>query len=701
MKGQMNWNGSFSETFDSHQESPSNSVDRMASLSNRLSPVDSRLSNHMLALRDGSISSTSSPRNRTQNNRGWEHGESSSRGNNVHEQMLDDDSKMKFAWYSPSGASSGTDIGSEDWSPEPSTSYDGNQVTGRSQNVQNYSSYNLPLNVRPNNRHLRENDCHSAVGVGRPHTLYESGRVGTEEILARYASSSNLGTSSCSSSTAIENNDASGPLFGTWGSSCKRKALEGGSRHFYPGASSGSNQPVENIVQHPVTGRCTGSRNLSISSSVSSADHLEQLNSRSGVGTSRVCSGRFTSSSVQGITENPVRNFALRSSPVHHESVTFDTSRDPSVGHSTLCASQPQSQPVSNSNALELMSPMTLPLNLNNNLNGPYVNVNEAGRTHLNPCNGSSSVRRGSSSSPFLLPGERGAGAQEEVNFRSSLRNIPEYLTTVHDTRNIFDEQIDWSFTPGASMSSRSYSGSLISPSSGGRSSSTARLPHQNQTSQDQRRLSEAFHWIPFPHIESDSGRSHRSPFPPLHLASSSSDERAILSHAQHQSDRRPSELLMDARGVNTNSRNVLAAVESRHRLIRQVLSAMRRGAHLRDEDHMLIDPFVNGFGELHDQHMDMRLDVDNMSYEELLALEEQIGNVSTGLSEEKIRLCMKKRKYKGVKGEPCCICQEDYGGGDVIGILDCGHEFHNTCIKHWLILKNICPICKNTALET
>lgn len=30
----------------------------------------------------------------------------------------------------------------------------------------------------------------------------------------------------------------------------------------------------------------------------------------------------------------------------------------------------------------------------------------------------------------------------------------------------------------------------------------------------------------------------------------------------------------------------------------------------------MLIDPFMNGFSELHDRHRDMRLDVDNMSYE-------------------------------------------------------------------------------------
>lgn len=47
---------------------------------------------------------------------------------------------------------------------------------------------------------------------------------------------------------------------------------------------------------------------------------------------------------------------------------------------------------------------------------------------------------------------------------------------------------------------------------------------------------------------------------------------------------------------------------------------------------------------------------------QELLALEEQIGTVSTGLSEDKIETSMKQRKYEAMemsmKLEPCCICQ-------------------------------------------
>lgn len=48
---------------------------------------------------------------------------------------------------------------------------------------------------------------------------------------------------------------------------------------------------------------------------------------------------------------------------------------------------------------------------------------------------------------------------------------------------------------------------------------------------------------------------------------------------------------------------------------------------------------------------------------QELLALEERIGNVSTGLSEETILNRLKQKKYSlavvsQLEAEPCCICQ-------------------------------------------
>ncbi|BBH01714.1 RING/U-box superfamily protein [Prunus dulcis] len=69
------------------------------------------------------------------------------------------------------------------------------------------------------------------------------------------------------------------------------------------------------------------------------------------------------------------------------------------------------------------------------------------------------------------------------------------------------------------------------------------------------------------------------------------------------------------------------------------------------------------------DQHRDMRLDIEDMSYEELLALGEQIGH-------------------------------DNYKKREKIGTLHCGHEYH-VDLKKWLLVKNVCPICKSEALTT
>ncbi|XXG66762.1 hypothetical protein AAC387_Pa06g0270 [Persea americana] len=139
-----------------------------------------------------------------------------------------------------------------------------------------------------------------------------------------------------------------------------------------------------------------------------------------------------------------------------------------------------------------------------------------------------------------------------------------------------------------------------------------------------------------------------------------------------------------------------------------------RRTMLLSSEDVAVLvsPPGSHGAGNLIDQHRDMRLDIDDMSYEELLALEEQIGDVNTGLSEETISICLRTRMHASSTPPPsqssemvqvdmnCTICQVDNRENEKIGILECGHEYHANCIKQWLLLKNICPICKATALS-
>ncbi|XP_022754418.1 uncharacterized protein LOC111302830 [Durio zibethinus] len=122
---------------------------------------------------------------------------------------------------------------------------------------------------------------------------------------------------------------------------------------------------------------------------------------------------------------------------------------------------------------------------------------------------------------------------------------------------------------------------------------------------------------------------------------------------------------------------------------------------------------FLNGLN-FYDRYRDMRLDIDNMSYEELLALEERMGTVSTALSEEALSKCLKKSIYDATSSEDenvscdgkkddvkCSICQEEYVIGGEVGRLQCEHRYHVVCIQQWLLVKNWCPICKASAETT
>ncbi|KAL0408901.1 UNVERIFIED_CONTAM: putative E3 ubiquitin-protein ligase HIP1 [Sesamum radiatum] len=100
------------------------------------------------------------------------------------------------------------------------------------------------------------------------------------------------------------------------------------------------------------------------------------------------------------------------------------------------------------------------------------------------------------------------------------------------------------------------------------------------------------------------------------------------------------------------------------------------------------------------DRHQDWRLNVDAMSYEELLDLSDKIGYVGSGLREEEISRCLRRFKhFNPEKDWKCSICHEKYRrDGDVV-TLDCGHHHHVRCIKQWLLQKNECPVCKSPAL--
>ena len=95
------------------------------------------------------------------------------------------------------------------------------------------------------------------------------------------------------------------------------------------------------------------------------------------------------------------------------------------------------------------------------------------------------------------------------------------------------------------------------------------------------------------------------------------------------------------------------------------------------------------------------RMTLENMDYEDLLALSEEIGDVKKkGLSSSEIGL-LPTKEYKAVEcdmpeqNKACNVCLCDYENGDKQRILPCFHEYHTRCIDKWLKNNANCPVCR------
>ena len=91
----------------------------------------------------------------------------------------------------------------------------------------------------------------------------------------------------------------------------------------------------------------------------------------------------------------------------------------------------------------------------------------------------------------------------------------------------------------------------------------------------------------------------------------------------------------------------------------------------------------------------DHDIDPDEMTYEQLLELEEKIGIVCKGLRPEHIE----KLDYKELEDDledQCSVCFCGMEKGEVIIILPCDHTFHKGCLSEWLSKEKVCPLCKS-----
>ena len=88
--------------------------------------------------------------------------------------------------------------------------------------------------------------------------------------------------------------------------------------------------------------------------------------------------------------------------------------------------------------------------------------------------------------------------------------------------------------------------------------------------------------------------------------------------------------------------------------------------------------------------------DVDNMSYEELLALCEAQGDVSVGVPPDVMQAMAPTSANGGDDDDAeCSICVEPICSGEMVRRLPCGHQYHSGCIEPWFVTKRSCPVCK------
>jgi len=94
-------------------------------------------------------------------------------------------------------------------------------------------------------------------------------------------------------------------------------------------------------------------------------------------------------------------------------------------------------------------------------------------------------------------------------------------------------------------------------------------------------------------------------------------------------------------------------------------------------------------------------INIEDISYEELITLIEATGRVSKGLSAQSIAKLEQftygsnsKDHLDGDDQEKCVICQYEYEEGNKVMRLPCTHQYHYECIQQWLQDNKVCPLC-------
>lgn len=726
MQGQRSAIGSLPETlgFTHGSTSSDGGIDQQICWNNLRNPAQSLLPDYMVASNETNIPFLSHANQERQNLIGWNIGESSS--SSTQNNVSRSESKTDHVWSStmtscpgPSHFSAEQQYGSSNILSLGDVEINlNNQIADTTLFSQGSTSSTVPRDLSRSSGlvgHDDDEDDDDDCQVMEFTPTVKSDGPGKERMSTASTSDPLAGRSATNGFLMDESDGRPGCSLDGRRMACKRKALEG---HLGQSSGSGSSNYLpcaENSLWRsiPATNNMTTGANIPAPTVGNrNINFPEQVNPRLGLTMGGATMEGPVALPATRSVESFRRNFRLRINGSHQQA-SIPSNLFPTAGHdgNISMSSERDSLRLLRNESLDLRSVSAAD---NGNPRGQPVAVQVPSLRRSAQRWDSSSSRAGSSSS-FSVFGERDSAAYEQPSSRSVPRNIsqhPMFIPT-SDSRNLNQSPANWSLTGGnISVAGNVASSSQSGPSSVAPSSSPSWVQHRTPQ-QYPRRLSEYVRRSLLSSAGSEPG-SHNGNTP--HLSSAASPEVRLSGHHGHHPSSSRSAMLLErqldgAMGVPSSWRTLAAAGEGRSRLvseIRNVLDLMRRGEGLRIEDVMILDQSMFfGMADVHDRHRDMRLDVDNMSYEELLALEERIGNVCTGLTEEIILNRLKQHKHVHIRteepadAEPCCICQEEYKDGEDLGKLDCGHDFHTDCVKQWLMQKNLCPICKTTGLNT
>ncbi|KAF5451319.1 hypothetical protein F2P56_026435 [Juglans regia] len=573
---------------------------------------------------------------------------------------------------------------------------------------------NIDLNLLLENS---DGEANQDMGAGLSLSLFNPGGLEANQNQQSSTSSVPVVISSGVAGYVLEENDSREDLSSDGRRvSCKRRAPEDAPGLLYLGESSRSAQESGNLEWHALSAQenANANANLNVSSPSSippNAGHPERL--EGGIGLlpmTGALSGMLQTSSGAGQEEGSQRNIRVRRSADPQDFVqpsiwSSGTSRDSyPQPHSLPAVFSPFDSFPSSSSAAPLPIDGTYPVQSFAHAPNSLQNLQSSTCYDL--------------TSPPVYAANGGSSFQQQGNSMSTPRNTllaPEtergYVAGYPTAYHLFNGH---SNSPG-NIASSSQNGTLpgvhfpYAPT---------RVPEHNMTEQYGQRFSDSVNRF----TAESTGFECRELgiYCPLHSRTSAAAREMDLSVRSddvipvqiHQTYGWTTGPERQAGGYPENpfALEFVGAAQRTSRLVsevRNVMALFRMGGSLWFEDVMVIDRSIL-YGvpeEEDDMNEDMRLDVDNMSYEELLDLEDHIGSVSTGLSEEAIVANLRRQTYDSLtlgspaENESCCICQEEYVNGDDLGKLDCGHGFHFDCIKQWLVQKNSCPICKMRAL--